>query len=101
MPIIIAEVKTQSPFGFCAKQSWDELFVFANTYGDWLSIHTDPRWGGSLELIRKARSLTGKPILTKGIHATDSDIVNALATGADYVLVVCRLPKIHLEKCLI
>lgn len=101
MPIIIAEIKTQSPFGFRSKLNWDELFAIANTHGDWLSIHTDPRWGGSLELIRKARSLTTKPILAKGIHAHDSDIAHAIEAGADYVLVVGRIPKIHLEKCLI
>lgn len=98
---VIAEVKTQSPFGFASEKSWNELFVLANEVGDIISIHTDPRWGGSFDLIRKAKSLTKKPILAKGIHATDSEIEQAIHAGADYVLVVGRIPVIHADKCLI
>jgi indole-3-glycerol phosphate synthase len=100
--IIIAEVKTQSPFGFKSEKSWDELFEIANIVGNWISIHTDARWGGSFELISKARTLTDKPILAKGIHATDIEIKEALLRGADYVLVVGRIPETSLlSKCLI
>lgn len=98
---LIAEVKTKSPFGFQSKKSWDELFELAERVGDMISIHTDPRWGGSFELIRKARAKTKKPILAKGIHATDDEVQQAIELGADFVLVVGRLPKVHLEKCLI
>ena len=69
---IIAEVKTQSPFGYKSDKSWDELFEVANKVGDIISIHTDRRWGGSFELLQKARSLTNKPILAKGIHKNDA-----------------------------
>lgn len=100
-PLLIAEVKTQSPFGFVSTKSWDELFEVANAHGDWLSIHTDPRWGGSFELLARARSLTTKPILAKGIHATDDDITRALHAGADYVLVVGRAPNMSLDKILL
>ena len=65
---IIAEVKTQSPFGFRSDKNRDELFAVANQIGDIISIHTDPRWGGSFELVKKARALTKKPILAKGIR---------------------------------
>jgi indole-3-glycerol phosphate synthase len=98
---IIAEVKTNSPFGWTSDKSWDELFVIANSVGDMLSIHTDPRWGGSFDLIKKAKSLTDKPILAKGIHATDEDVVQAIEAGADKVLVVGRVPLVHNEKCII
>jgi len=100
-PTIIAEVKTQSPFGFKSNKSWDELFEIANDIGDMISIHTDSRWGGSFDLIIKARKLTKKPILAKGIHEKDSDIEKALSAGADFVLVVGRIPKIHMDKCII
>lgn len=100
-PLFIAEVKIQSPFGWKSSQSWEELFNIANTYGDWVSIHTDERWGGSFSLLETARSLTTKPILAKGIHATDKDIQRAIDCGADWVLVVGRIPAIHTEKCLI
>lgn len=98
---IIAEVKTESPFGFKSDKTWDELFVIAEKFGDIISIHTDSRWGGSFDLITKAKSLTNKPILAKGIHATDEDVEEAIKAGADYVLVVGRIPNIHLENCLI
>lgn len=98
---IIAEVKTASPFGYQSEKSWDELFAIANEIGDMISIHTDPRWGGSFELIQKARALTSKPILAKGIHATDEEVQQALDAGASKVLVVGRVPAVHAEKCLI
>lgn len=98
---IIAEVKTQSPFGWRSDATWDELFAIANGIGDILSIHTDARWGGSFDLIRKAKAMTTKPILAKGIHATDDDVQRAIDAGADFVLVVGRIPAIHAERCLI
>ena len=98
---IIAEVKTHSPFGWQSTQSWDELFTIADEVGDMISIHTDPRWHGSFELVQKARGLTHKPILAKGIHANDADITQALKAGADYVLVVGRIPATHLDKCIL
>ena len=98
---IIAEVKTKSPFGYTAKNTWEELFEVANTIGDIVSIHTDSRWGGSFELITQARKLTKKPILAKGIHKSDDEITKALQYGADFVLVVGRIPKIENEKCFI
>jgi indole-3-glycerol phosphate synthase len=100
-PILIAEVKVRSPFGFKSDKSWGELFELANANGDWLSIHTDSRWGGSFADIKRARTKTDKPILAKGIHKTDEDIEKALDGGADYVLVVGRVPKIHKEKLII
>ncbi|HEY4964007.1 MAG TPA: hypothetical protein VIH90_04895 [Candidatus Saccharimonadales bacterium] len=99
--LIIAEVKTHSPFGWESSESWDSLFSLATEIGDMISIHTDPRWHGSFELIKKARTQTNKLILAKGIHPKDSDIKKALDFGADFVLVVGRIPNIYLEKCII
>jgi len=98
---IIAEVKTQSPFGFVSNKSWDELFELADSFGDMISIHTDKRWGGSYDLLKKARTLTKKPILAKGIHGNDEEIQRALDAGADWVLVVGRIPQTQKEVCLI
>ncbi len=96
---VVAEVKTHSPFGWKSDKSWDELFAIANQVGDILSIHTEPEWRGSVDLIKKAKSLTDKPILAKGIHPVDEDIQKALEAGADFVLVVGRVPQIFQEKC--
>jgi indole-3-glycerol phosphate synthase len=100
-PILIAEIKTGSPFGWRASHSWEELFELAAEHGDILSIHTDPRWSGSLDLIKKARQQTTKPILAKGIHSHDTQITQALEAGADWVLMVGRIPVVHLDKCLL
>lgn len=88
--IFIAEVKTQSPYGFKSNKSWDELFEIANKVGDWISIHVEPEWGGSRDLIHKAKKLTNKRILAKGIHKTDEEIIASRNAGADCVLVVGR-----------
>ncbi len=98
---IIAEVKTHSPFGWSSDKTWDELFKVANEIGDIISVHTDSRWNGSFELLQKARKLTQKPILAKGIHENDELIQRAINAGADWALVVGRIPKIHLDKCMI
>ena len=98
---IIAEVKTKSPFGFSSDKSWDDLFRVANEIGDIISIHTDARWGGSFDLIKKAKSLTDKPILAKGIHADDALVEKAFESGADWVLVVGRIPRVNPAKCFI
>jgi hypothetical protein len=90
-PIFIAEVKTQSPFGFKSEESWDNLFELAAKHGDWIAIHTNPLWGGSFELLDRARRLTKKPILAKGIHQRDTDVKMALDCGADMVLTVGRI----------
>jgi indole-3-glycerol phosphate synthase len=101
---LIAEIKTGSPFGFVSSRPWDELFALANRHGDIVSVHTDPRWGGSVELVKKARQLTERPILAKGIHESDDLIRDAHAAGADFILVVGRVPLFQngmLKKCLI
>lgn len=100
-PLIIAEVKTESPFGYKAEKSWEELFALACEVGDMVSIHTDPRWGGSFSLLREVRSLTNKPILAKGWHTTDEQVSQALDCGADWVLVVGKVPAFRPERCIV
>jgi indole-3-glycerol phosphate synthase len=98
---IIAEVKTKSPFGYKSEESWDELFVLAEEIGIMISVHTDARWGGSFELLEKARKMTRKPILAKGIHESDDEVRRALELGADRVLVVGRIPEFAVDRCMI
>ena len=98
---LIAEVKTESPFGFKSDKSFDYLFDIADHFGDIISIHTDKRWGGSFDLLKKAREKTSKPLLAKGIHKTDDEIQTALSCGADFVLVVGRIPSVIPSKNLL
>jgi len=99
--IFIAEVKTQSPFGYRSEHSFIELLETADKFGDWVSIHDNALWGGDLEAITFARRYTSRPILAKGFHATDDSITSAIRHGANYVLVVDRIPHPQLwSKCL-
>lgn len=102
-PIFIAEVKTVSPFGFKSPYTFIELAFQAIRYGDWISVHTNALWGGDFDAISFVRKMTNKPILAKGLHTTDDDVQRALDHGADYVLVVDRLPmrKQLLDKTLL
>ena len=101
-PIFIAEIKTQSPFGFKSGHTFVALMNMAIRHGDWVSVHTNALWGGDYNAISLVRKNTTKPILAKGIHATDDDIERAIDHGADYVLVVDRIPTLHLlSKCLL
>ena len=102
-PIFIAEIKTQSPFGFKSPHTFVELMEKAIAYGDWVSVHTNALWGGDYDAISFVRRNTGKTILAKGLHTTDDDIQRALDHGADYVLTVDHVPyKPELrDKCLL
>lgn len=94
-PLFIAEVKTQSPFGFKSPYSFINLLEYAIACGDWISIHTNALWGGDFEAISFASRMTDKPILAKGLHSTDDDIQRAFDHGAHYVLTVDRLPRFN------
>jgi indole-3-glycerol phosphate synthase len=91
-PIFIAEIKTISPFGYSSKEPFYKLMELAIEHGDWISVHDNALWGGDYDSISFVRKHTDKPILAKGIHGTDDSIRMALEHGADYVLVVGRVP---------
>lgn len=90
--LFVAEIKEISPFGYVSRYSFKELTAVAIEHGDIISCHTDARWGGRWDTLRKVRGMTHKPILAKGIHAADNDLEKALRCGADKVLVVGRIP---------
>lgn len=103
-PIFIAEIKTQSPFGFKSHHSFHKLMEGAIEFGDWVSVHTSALFGGDYESLAFVRRQTSKPILAKGFHSTDEEVLRALDHGADYVLVVDRFPsilKVDTSRCLL
>lgn len=101
-PLIIAEVKTHSPFGWESGRTWTDLFELAKANGDWVSVHTDARWHGSFDLLKVACESTDKPVLAKGMHTTDAEVEHALHLGAHAVLVVGRVPADELlPHCLL
>ena len=91
---MIAGVKTRQSI-----YTWLELFITADYIGDVIAVYTDKEFNGSYDLIARARRLTDKPILAKGIHATDENVKKAIDAGANYVLVVGRIPEVYQEKC--
>lgn len=95
--IFIAEIKTQSPFGFTSKTPKNRLVDLALEYGDWISVHTDARFGGGFDDIYRIRTETKKPILAKGFHCHNDDVQKCIDLGADYVLVVDRFFQLSKE----
>jgi indole-3-glycerol phosphate synthase len=97
-PIFIGEVKLKSPYGFQSPYKFATLWDYAEKHADWISIHTDPRFGGSFDDIYFAKRRTRKPILAKGFHCSDDDVKKCFDLGADYVLVVDRFrPNLNKE----
>lgn len=90
--IQIAEAKKKSPWeGTISYLPMEDLIKKAIEQGDWISIHTEEPWGGSIETLKMARGMTDKPIMAKGIHRTNESIEIAFKAGADYVLCVGRM----------
>ncbi len=77
------------------------MFEIATQIGHIISIHTDTRWGGRFEDITRAKLGTDKSIMAKGIHASDEEVEEAFKSGADFVLVVGRVPDANPDKCII
>lgn len=100
--IFIAEIKTESPFGFKSCFSFNFLVELAILKGDWISVHTNEKWGGKFEHLNYIRKLTKKPILAKGLHQNNDDIKKCLDLGADYVLCVNFIPSLnYLDRVLL
>ncbi len=93
-PIFIAEIKTQSPYGFKSDYSFAQLMHYAIEYGDWISVHTNPLWDGSMEAISFVRKFTDKPILAKGLHSRPRDIKETFERGASSCLTVDYIPNV-------
>lgn len=91
--LLVAEAKWVSPFGLKLELSPEKALEKAIAFGDIVSIHTNPLWGGSLEWLAYARSQTEKPILAKGFHNTLLEVDQAFAAGATYVLTVGWWPR--------
>ena len=92
-PLIVAEIKLRSPYGWVSPISIEEQFEIALQWADILSVHTNPLWGGSFQALTGARAnaIRGSKrilILAKGFHDTVADVQQALDFGADYVLTV-------------
>lgn len=100
--IRIAEAKKRSPWdGELSPLSVQDLILEAILHGDWVSVHTEPIWGGCLRDVEYARKFLkpGQKLLAKGLHLTDRSVKDAFQAGADHVLVVGRVPED--SRCLV
>lgn len=87
-PLIVAEIKQRSPFGWVNPMHWRDQLAVCESVGDIISVHTNPLWGGSWDQLDVIRQRTSKPILAKGFHDTVHDVQRALDCGAEHVLTV-------------
>lgn len=95
---IIAEFKRKSPSkGWIFQDATPETIVpaYDNGGASALSILTDDTFfGGSLDFLRRARSLTELPLLRKEFIIDDYQLVEARAMGADAILLIAgALPE--------
>ncbi len=93
---LIAEIKKKSPSEnvIIKSLSFDEIAIIyeQNSFVKALSILTDfTFFGGNLELLRKAESLTSKPLLRKDFIIDEYQIYESRFFGADAVLLIARI----------
>jgi len=101
--IKIGDTKIRSPFiTGPTKHLWRDRLELAIEYADMIAVQTHGNWAGSHNLVKLAKEATDKPILAKGIHWKDKEIDDLLYLGADYVLVVGRIPPSRfLDRCML
>ncbi len=100
-PLIVAEVKMRSPYGWVNPLELEEACAICEEMGDIISVHTDPLWGGSFDLLLDIRACIDKPILAKGFHPTVAHVREALGClnpATDWVLTVGWHPEGDLGK---
>jgi indole-3-glycerol phosphate synthase/phosphoribosylanthranilate isomerase len=85
----IMEVKRASPSGHRSSVTVEKAVTAYAPVADAISVLTDgPGFGGSLDDIRKARTLFDGPILAKDFIVDPAQVSEARAAGADAVLVM-------------
>ncbi len=87
-PLIIAEIKHCSPYGYKNPLSSNDQLEICEKVGDIISVHTNELWGGSFDWLRAVCKIATKPVLAKGFHNTIHDVRRARDCGATAVLTV-------------
>jgi indole-3-glycerol phosphate synthase len=89
----IAEVKRRSPSAGDLRPNADpaELAAgFATAGAAAVSVLVDERFGGSVDDVRAARSVTSAPLLAKGFFREEAELDELKQAGADAVLLLLR-----------
>ncbi len=104
--ILIAEVKLKTPLReFHSAVSLSDRVSAYQKHAHVISVVTHPQFGGSVELLKKVRSLTHLPILAKDFVNHESQIQSLAGGGANFVLLLLdMLGKTHtqslIKKCI-
>ena len=86
--ILFAEIKIRTPLRAFESPLDLETRVKSYSAADAISVVTHPQFGGSLELLSRLRSLTGKPILAKDFVRQSSEVERLVACGANGILLL-------------
>lgn len=89
-PLMIAEVKFKKPQwdAYPQRMSLEERVQAYNAGAGALSVITHPMFGGSIEGLRKVKTLTQKPILAKDFLHDEQGVDALAAAGADGILLI-------------
>lgn len=100
---IIAEVKKASPSKGIIKEDFDPLLIaqeYSNAGANAISVLTEPHYfKGDLEYLTGIRRYVPTPLLRKDFIVDKYQIVEALAYGADFILLIAKaLEKKELKE---
>lgn len=95
--MLIADLKTKSPFGFYSKFSELDLLDLARRKATAVCVPLDSNWGGSTDYLNTVSMLTNATIIARITRPTNREIHNALSIGAEFVLSVGTLPTKSLQ----
>lgn len=91
---IIAEVKKASPSKGVIKEDFDPLAIaqsYSNSGANAISVLTEPHYfQGNLEYLTAIRRYVPTPLLRKDFILDKYQIVEALAYGADFILLIAK-----------
>lgn len=91
---LIAEIKRRSPSAGELRADFDPEAIarIYDRHASAISVVTDGHFfGGDLEMLRRARAATSRPVLLKDFVVSSSQIAEARAYGADSVLLMASI----------
>ena len=85
-PGYIAEHKPRSPFGWVGPDIPVEDFIGLHTDAGAYAVHVQEPWGGSWDTLARARAVTDKSVLVKGV-LSEREVGRVVASGAVALLI--------------
>jgi anthranilate phosphoribosyltransferase len=89
---VFAEVKLRTPLRAFSGPSLEErVAAYVEGGAEAISVVTHPSFGGSLDLLRRVRALTDRPIVAKDFLRRPDEVAALARAGADGVLLLLDL----------